>query len=132
MLERRLLGVEATLRRAGIAMAMFLIPALMLARLTEILTRHLNTPGSLYNAMESELFLLFAFLTLAAAYAGDHHVRVDIFRARMRPRPRAMLEIAGTVIFTLPFTVWVLTTFMRELPTELEEAAVVDGASASK
>lgn len=33
------------------------------------------------------------------------------------------------MIFTLPFTVWVLTTFMRELPIELEEAAIVDGAS---
>lgn len=32
------------------------------------------------------------------------------------------------MIFTLPFTVWVLTTFMRELPKELEEAAIVDGA----
>jgi trehalose/maltose transport system permease protein len=32
------------------------------------------------------------------------------------------------MIFTLPFTVWVLTTFMRELPKELEEAALVDGA----
>lgn len=32
------------------------------------------------------------------------------------------------LIFTLPFTVWVLTTFMRELPKELEEAAIVDGA----
>jgi trehalose/maltose transport system permease protein len=32
------------------------------------------------------------------------------------------------LIFTLPFTVWVLTTFMRELPRELEEAAIVDGA----
>jgi trehalose/maltose transport system permease protein len=32
------------------------------------------------------------------------------------------------MIFTLPFTVWVLTTFMRELPRELEEAAIVDGA----
>ena len=31
-------------------------------------------------------------------------------------------------IFTLPFMVWVLTTFMRELPRELEEAAIVDGA----
>ncbi|TJY58201.1 carbohydrate ABC transporter permease [Sinimarinibacterium sp. CAU 1509] len=31
------------------------------------------------------------------------------------------------LIFTLPFTVWVLTTFMRELPKELEEAAIVDG-----
>jgi trehalose/maltose transport system permease protein len=33
------------------------------------------------------------------------------------------------MLFTLPFTVWVLTTFMRELPKELEEAALVDGAS---
>jgi trehalose/maltose transport system permease protein len=33
------------------------------------------------------------------------------------------------MIFSLPFTVWVLTTFMREMPRELEEAAIVDGAS---
>jgi len=37
--------------------------------------------------------------------------------------------IFAYLIFTLPFTVWVLTTFMRELPRELEEAAIVDGAS---
>jgi trehalose/maltose transport system permease protein len=33
------------------------------------------------------------------------------------------------LIFTLPFTTWVLTTFMRELPKELEEAAMMDGAT---
>ena len=32
-------------------------------------------------------------------------------------------------IFTLPFTIWVLTTFMRQLPGEIEEAAIMDGAS---
>ena len=32
------------------------------------------------------------------------------------------------LIFTIPFTVWVLTTFMRDLPKELEEAAIMDGA----
>jgi trehalose/maltose transport system permease protein len=36
--------------------------------------------------------------------------------------------IFSYMIFTLPFTVWVLTMFMRELPKELEEAAIVDGA----
>lgn len=33
------------------------------------------------------------------------------------------------MIFTLPFTVWVLTAFMRGLPVEIEEAAIMDGAS---
>ncbi len=38
--------------------------------------------------------------------------------------------IFSYLILTLPFTTWVLTTFMRELPRELEEMAAVDGASA--
>ncbi len=33
------------------------------------------------------------------------------------------------LIFTLPFTVWVLTNFFKAMPRELEEAAYVDGAS---
>lgn len=37
--------------------------------------------------------------------------------------------ILSYMIFTLPFTVWVLTTFMRDLPVELEEAALMDGIS---
>lgn len=32
------------------------------------------------------------------------------------------------LIFTLPFTVWVLTAFIRDLPVEIEEAALLDGA----
>jgi trehalose/maltose transport system permease protein len=37
--------------------------------------------------------------------------------------------ILSYLIFTLPFTVWTLTTFVRQIPDELEEAAVMDGAS---
>ena len=37
--------------------------------------------------------------------------------------------IFSYTIFTLPFTVWVLTTFMRDVPLEIEEAAIVDGAT---
>jgi trehalose/maltose transport system permease protein len=37
--------------------------------------------------------------------------------------------IFSYLIFTLPFTIWVLTGFMRALPGDLEEAAYVDGAT---
>ena len=40
---------------------------------------------------------------------------------------RALGLVLPYTIFTLPFTVWILTTFMRELPGELEEAAIMDG-----
>ncbi|WP_437331933.1 carbohydrate ABC transporter permease [Sorangium sp. So ce296] len=33
------------------------------------------------------------------------------------------------LIFTLPFTVWVLTGFLKAIPREIEEAAYVDGAT---
>ncbi|WP_157267865.1 carbohydrate ABC transporter permease [Azohydromonas aeria] len=40
---------------------------------------------------------------------------------------RAFGLVLPYLIFTLPFTVWVLTTFMKQLPRELEEAAIMDG-----
>ncbi len=37
--------------------------------------------------------------------------------------------IFSNLILTLPFTTWVLTAFLRELPRELEDSAQIDGAS---
>lgn len=37
--------------------------------------------------------------------------------------------VSSYLIFALPFTVWTLTAFMREIPRSLEEAALLDGAS---
>jgi trehalose/maltose transport system permease protein len=37
--------------------------------------------------------------------------------------------VLSYMILVLPFAVWVLTSFMRALPRDLEEAAYVDGAS---
>ena len=36
--------------------------------------------------------------------------------------------ILADLLLTLPFTVWMLTAFMRDLPKEIEEAAILDGA----
>jgi trehalose/maltose transport system permease protein len=37
--------------------------------------------------------------------------------------------IFSYMLFTLPFTIWILTSFVRDIPAELEEAAFIDGAT---
>lgn len=37
--------------------------------------------------------------------------------------------VLSYLLATVPFTTWILTSFIREFPRELEEAAVMDGAS---
>ncbi|MDP9588771.1 carbohydrate ABC transporter permease [Shinella oryzae] len=46
---------------------------------------------------------------------------------RLYNNPGAL--VVSYLILTLPFTTWVLTSFIRDLPVELEEAALIDGCS---
>lgn len=43
--------------------------------------------------------------------------------------PPLLSMIITYMLFTLPFTAWVLTAFFRELPSEIFQSAQVDGAS---
>ena len=61
---------------------------------------------------------------------ADRHPRL----ALPDDQPVRALQPLGSLVltylvFTLPFTVWVLTSFFRQLPAALEEAAYVDGAT---
>jgi trehalose/maltose transport system permease protein len=44
--------------------------------------------------------------------------------------PPILAMILSYMIFTLPFTVWVLTSFFKDLPIEIMRSAQVDGATA--
>jgi trehalose/maltose transport system permease protein len=48
---------------------------------------------------------------------------------RLANLPTTISLILSYLIFTLPFTVWVLTSFFRGLPASLLQAAQVDGAN---
>ena len=110
-----------------------------------------NLANSLF--ISASVVLLALFLAVTAAYAltrvkfrGRGLMLMTILSVSMFPQIAVLaglfelvrfFHLFNTVwalifaytIFTLPFTVWVLTTFMRDLPIEIEEAAIVDGAT---
>ncbi|UCA47774.1 MULTISPECIES: carbohydrate ABC transporter permease [unclassified Pseudochrobactrum] len=113
-----------------------------------------NFPRNIFNSIlvASITVLLSLLFSVLAAYAlsrirfrGRNLILMVILSISMFPQIAVLAglfetirflglynRIAGLVfsymIFTLPFTVWILTSFMRELPLEIEEAAIIDGA----
>ena len=117
------------------------------------------TSGSFPRNLLNSIFvatvpvLLALFLAVTAAYAlsrvrfrGRSLLLMTILAVSMFPQIAVLAGLFEVIrslgiyntpwalifsytIFTLPFTVWVLTTFMRDLPVEIEEAAIVDGAT---
>ena len=61
---------------------------------------------------ESVIWLHAAVFMLAAAYTlnRDEHVRVDVFYRGMRPERKALVNLAGTVLFLLPMAVFLVVT----------------------
>ncbi len=59
---------------------------------------------------ETLTYLHVTVFTVAAAWTLqlDGHVRVDIFYASMTVRKRALVDLAGTLIFLVPFCIFLL------------------------
>ena len=121
--------------------------------------RNVLTEGTFVRNLMNSLFVsgavvaLSLFLGVTAAYAlarirfrGRSALLFTILSVSMFPQVAVLaglFELIRTfglynslfalifsyMIFTLPFTVWVLTTFVRDLPIEVEEAAILDGAT---
>ncbi|WJI35920.1 MULTISPECIES: carbohydrate ABC transporter permease [Mesorhizobium] len=121
--------------------------------------RNVLTEGSFVRNLVNSLFVsgavvaLSLFLGVTAAYAlarirfrGRSALLFAILSVSMFPQVAVLAGLFELVrlfglynslfalifsymIFTLPFTVWVLTAFVRDLPVEVEEAAILDGAT---
>jgi trehalose/maltose transport system permease protein len=88
--------------------------------------------------------LMAAWALARVQFRGRRALMLTILSASMFPqvavlsgmfelvRAAGLYDNLGALLFadlllTLPFTVWVLVTFMKQLPRELEEAAIMDG-----
>lgn len=101
--ERIAAVLDAFARRTGRAVA-WLTLAMVLGTLAVVVLRYGAGVGLIWlqesvTWMHALVFMLGSGYTLAA----DEHVRVDVFYRGFSPRTRAAVDLAGTLLFLLPF-----------------------------
>jgi len=109
-----------------------ILNSLIVAATTVLLSLALAAPASYALgriAFRGRAALLFGFLGISmfpqvAVLSGMFEI-IQVLGLYNRLLGLALCYL----LITLPLTVWVLTAFMRDLPREIEEAALVDGAS---
>ncbi len=86
--------------------AMWCCLYIVLAEFTVVVLRYAFGMGSI-RLQESVLYAHAALFMLAAAWTLQvgGHVRVDIFYAQAKPRTRALIDLAGALVFLLPFAI---------------------------
>lgn len=65
---------------------------------------------------------LFTFIRNPCIVFGGECTNISLYNTRTA-------LVITYLVFSLPFTTWVLTNFFKSLPAELEQAALVDGAT---
>ena len=67
-----------------------------------------NTGSIAMQEMEWHLFAMVFLFGIAYGLKEDGHVRVDVFYDRFSPRTKAIVNIAGTLLFLLPLSVLIV------------------------
>lgn len=108
MIERSAAAIERGIDALGRALA-WLTPALVGLAFGLVLVRYVLGTGSLAG-QEAVLWLHSLVFLLGAAYALRHgqHVRVDLLYQRFTPRGKAWVDLLGTLVFLLPFCLFML------------------------
>jgi TRAP-type mannitol/chloroaromatic compound transport system permease small subunit len=94
--------------------ALWLLGAMILIGALNAVARYLGRFTGVHlssNAyIELQWYLFSIVFLLGAAYGVRHdaHVRVDILYGRLGPRGRAWIDLLGTVLFLIPFSVFMI------------------------
>jgi len=83
--------------------------AMVLLTFTIVVLRYGFNLGWIW-LQESLTYIHVLVFTVVAAWTlqQDGHVRVDIFYARMAPAKRALVDLLGSVLFLVPFCIFIL------------------------
>lgn len=72
--------------------------------------RFIGVNLSFTAAIELQWYLFSLVFLLGASYALRHdaHVRVDVLYGQLGPRARAWIDLLGTIVFLIPFSIFML------------------------
>ena len=84
-----------------------------------------NLSSNAWLELQWYLFSLIFLLAAADTLRRNAHVRVDVLSSRLSARQRAMLDVAGIVIFLLPFCAFGLWS---SWPTVMASWHVLEGS----
>lgn len=98
----RLIGWSG--RAAGAALAV-----LVMLVVYDALMRYLLNSGSVaLQELEWHLFDVIILLSIAYTFSHDAHVRVDLFYEHFSPKTKAVINLIGSILFILPFSLLII------------------------
>lgn len=90
---------------------------MVLVTTVDVLMRYVfHTSYVFVQELEWHLFAVLFLVAAGYTHLKGDHVRVDIFYARMSPRAKALIDLAGSLVFLFPtcfLLVWTSFPFIR-------------------
>lgn len=95
-------AIDALVEKIGFYSSYLVLPLIGVVFYEVFMRYGLNAPTSW--AFELTVFLYGLHYSLALAYAHKHntHVAIDVFEARLQPRPRVILRIITNLVLFVP------------------------------
>jgi TRAP-type mannitol/chloroaromatic compound transport system permease small subunit len=113
-------GLSTVVDVAGRFASWLCLPVILLLFLQLPLREIAQGGNNTDNDFGQIIFANFLMIGIPFAMRHDAHVRVDIFHRHFSTRALAMIELAGTVMFTLP---WLALVAWYSLPIVLNSLA---------
>jgi TRAP-type mannitol/chloroaromatic compound transport system permease small subunit len=89
----------------------WLTASMVLVVCYDVFTRYLLKESSIaVQELEWHLFAIIFLLGAAYTLKRDKHVRIDIFYMKFSHRKKAVINLIGTIIFLIPFTLLIIWT----------------------
>ncbi len=87
----------------------WLTTALVLVVVFDVIVRYVFNESSVaIQELEWHLFAILFLMGAAITLQNDDHVRVDLFYSKFNAKRKAWLNILGTTIFLIPFTLLII------------------------